>query len=81
MSSELDYKITKKTYPRTNNDSVMEFVFEKDPNLFLRKNNIQIYGKITVATDYCIDVGFATKLCSMLSVEVDSQLVTNNRNK
>ena len=41
--SELDFKVTKKTYPRTNNDSVLEFVFEPDPNLFMRKNNIQIF--------------------------------------
>ena len=40
----LDYKITKKHYPRTNNSSVLEFVFEKDPNLFLRKNKILIKG-------------------------------------
>ena len=40
----LDYKITKKHYPRTNNASVLEFVFERDPNLFLRKNKILIRG-------------------------------------
>ena len=42
----LDYKITKKHYPRTNNPSVLEFVFEKDPNLFMRKNKIFIRGAI-----------------------------------
>ena len=25
----LDYKVTKRHYPRTNNESVLEFVFEK----------------------------------------------------
>ena len=44
----IDFKTTKKHYPRTNNESVLEFVFEKDPNLFLRKNKIKIYGKITI---------------------------------
>ena len=72
---QTDYKITKKHYPRTNNDSVLEFVFEKDPNLFLRKNKIKIFGKITVPETCLVDTGFATKLFSMLSVEVDSQYV------
>ena len=76
-----DYKITKKHYPRTNNESVLEFVLEKDPNLFLRKNNIKIYGTVAVPQTCLIDTGYATKLFSMLSVEIDSQLVSNNRSK
>ena len=79
--SELDFKVTKKTYPRTNNDSVLEFVFERDPNLFMRKNNIQIHGTIETPEEIAPDTGFAVKLFSMLSVEVNSQLITNNRNK
>ena len=77
----IDYKVTKKHYPRTNNESVLEFVFEKDPNLFLRKNKIKIYGTVTFTNEAIIDTGFATKLFSMLSVEVDSQLVSNNRTR
>ena len=77
----LDYKTTKKHYPRTNNESVLEFVFEKDPNLFLRKNKIKIFGKISIPEDYIVDTGFAVKLFSMLSVEIDSQLVSNNRTR
>ena len=38
----LDAKITKKIYPRTNNNQVLEFIVEKDPNLFLLKNKIVI---------------------------------------
>ena len=77
----IDFKTTKKHYPRTNNESVLEFVFEKDPNLFLRKNKIKIYGKITIPEACIIDTGFAAKLFSMLSVEIDSQLVSNNRSR
>ena len=77
----IDYKITKKHYPRTNNESVLEFVFEKDPNLFLRKNNIKIYGTVTIPSTCLIDTGYANKLFSMLTVEIDSQLVSNNRSK
>ena len=42
----LDFKVTKRHFPRINNDRVLEFVFEKDPNLFLRKNKIFIRGTI-----------------------------------
>lgn len=77
----LDYKTTKKHYPRTNNESVLEFVFKRDPNLFLRKNKIKIFGKISFPDTCLVDTGFATKLFSMLSVEIDSQLVSNNRSR
>ena len=42
----LDFKVTKRHFPRINNDRVLEFVFEKDPNLFMRKNKIFIRGSI-----------------------------------
>ena len=80
-NDEVDYKITKRDYPRTNNDSVLEFVFEKDPNLFLRKNKIVIRGAIEVDAGYIVENGFVAKLFSMLTVEVDSQVVSKNNNK
>ena len=76
----LDHKVTKKHYPRNNNKAVLEFVFEKDPNLFLRKNKILIHGNIEVHENYIPENGFAAKLFSQLSVEVDSQSVTANNN-
>ena len=77
----LDYKVTKKHYPRTNNSSVLEFVFEKDPNLFLRKNKILIRGSIELNENYVVENGFASKLFSLLTVEVDSQAVTINNTR
>ena len=78
--SDIDFKTTKRTYPRTNNDSVLEFVFEKDPNLYLRKNNIQIHGTVEIP-DACVpDVGFVPKLFAMLTVEVNSQLASGTIN-
>ena len=78
---EIDFKITKKHYPRTNNESILEFVFEKDPNLFLQKNKIIIRGAIEVDAGYVVENGFAAKLFSMLTVEVESQVVSKNNNK
>ena len=45
-TQSLDFKITKRHFPRINNDRVLEFVFEKDPNLFMRKNKIVIKGTV-----------------------------------
>ena len=77
----LDVKVTKKHYPRVNNDSVLEFVFEKDPNLFLRKNKILIRGSIEIDENYTVENGFASKLFSLLTVEVDSQAVSINNTR
>lgn len=77
----IDYKVTKRHFPRTNNESCLEFIFEKDPNLFMRKNKIIIKGSIEVDKGYVPENGFAAKLFSLLSVEIDSQIVTKNINK
>ena len=33
---EIDCKITKRHFPRTNSQAVLEFIIEKDPNNYLR---------------------------------------------
>ena len=81
INQELDFKVTKRHYPRDNNDSILEFIFEKDPNLFMRKNKIVIRGAIELPENVIPDNGFVSKLFSMLTVEVDSQTVSSNRSK
>ena len=81
LDEMLDYKITKKHYPRTNSNSVLEFIFEKDPNLFLRKNKILFRGSIEIDHKYVLENGWVSKLFSMLTVEVDSQTVSINKNR
>ena len=76
-----DFKITKKHYPRINNDKVLEFVFNKDPNLFLRKNKIIIRGIIELDPAFVIENGFASKLFSMLTIELNSQVISRNLNR
>ena len=78
---EIDQKIVKKHYPRTNNDQVLEFVFGKDPNLFLRKNKILIFGSVTVDQNYIPESGFVSKLFNMLTVEIESHTISSNRAK
>ena len=77
----IDTKVTKKHYPSTNNSSVLEFILPKDPNLFLQKNKIIIRGSFQVDKNYVVENGFAAKLFSMLTVEIDSQSVSKNYNR
>ena len=81
IEEDLDFKITKRHFPRDNNDSILEFIFEKDPNLYMRKNKIVIRGAIELDSNVLPDNGFVAKLFSMLTVEIDSQNVSSNRNK
>ena len=80
-NEEIDFKITKKHYPRINNDKVLEFVFDKDPNLHLRKNKIIIRGYIELDPAFVIENGFAPKLFSMMTVELNSQVISRNLNR
>ena len=77
----IDYKVTKRQYPRTNNDTILEFIFDKDPNLFLRKNKIVIRGAIECDEGFVVENGFASKLFSMATIEIDSQVISKNNNK
>ena len=77
----LTSKVVKRHYPRTNNDQVLTIVFEKDPNLYLRKNKIVIKGTVEVDPGYIPEVGFVSKLFGMLTVDVDSHTISNNRAK
>ena len=77
----VDFKVAKRHYPRTNNKSVLEFVFEKDPNLFLRKNKISSRGFIQVHKHYAVQNGWASKLFSNLTVEINSQTITKHNNR
>ena len=80
-NKETNFKITKRHYPRVNNDDCLEFIFERDPNLYLRKNKILIRGSIEIDNGYIPENGFASKLFSELTVEVNSQNVSKNSNK
>lgn len=80
-NEEIDFKVTKKCYPRINNANVLEFIFERDPNLFLRKNKISIHGRIELDIGYVVENGFGSKLFSMLTVELNSQVITKNLNR
>ena len=80
-NDQIDYKTVKKQYPRTNNEEIIEFVFDRDQNLFLRKNKIIIRGAFEIDKGYVVENGFAAKLFSKATIELDSQTITKNYNK
>ena len=78
---QIDNKIVKTHYPRANNENVLVFVLEKDPNLFLKTDQITIHCVVEVDDGYCVENGFASKLFSMLTESIDSQVVSSNKTK
>ena len=77
-AESIDIKITKKVYPRTNNSQVLDFIIEKDPHLFLLKNKIILRGAIEIDTAYVPDCNWVSKLFSMMTIELDSQIISKN---
>ena len=77
----IDFKITKRQYPRTNSESILEFIFDKDPNLFLLKNKILIKGAIECDSGYVVENGFAAKLFSNATIEIDSEVISKDSEK
>ena len=75
----IDNKLIKKHYPNTNNDQELSFIFESDPNLCLLKNKIAIHMIIELDESYIPDNGFAAKQFSSISVELNSQKISNNK--
>ena len=75
----IDNKLIKKHYPNTNNDQELSFIFEADPNLCLLKNKIAIHMIIELDSKYAPQNGFAAKQFSSLTVELNSQKVSNNK--
>ena len=75
----IDTKISKRVYPRENNDSALTFIFDSDPNLCLEKNKIQIGFTVEIPENYIPENGFCSKLFSSLGIEINSQLISSNR--
>ena len=75
---EVDHKIIKRVYPRTNNKTSLEFVMEKDPNLYLRMHTMKLHLRITIPTGYAPDIALPAKLFSDLKIDLDSQNVNSS---
>ena len=78
---EVDHKIIKRIYPRTNNKTSLEFVMEKDPNLFLRLHTMKLIFSVSIPDGYGPDMALPVKQFSDLRIELDSQSVNSSSTK
>ena len=74
-----DSEIIKTFYPRENNENIVNFVLTEDPNLACDLKSIIIGFQVKVPKTCYPDNGFASKLFSSLSIELNSQLITNTK--
>ena len=78
---EVDHKVIKRIYPRTNNKTSLEFIMEKDPNLYLRMHTMKLYLNVTIPKGYAPDIACPSKLFSDLRVDIDSQNINSSSTK
>ena len=78
---EVDHKIVKRIYPRTNNKTSLEFILEKDPNLYLRMHSLKLFFKITYPSSYALDMAAGAKMFSDLRIDLDSQSINSSSSK
>ena len=78
---EVDHKIIKHVYPRTNNKTSLEFVMEKDPNLFLRLHTMKLIFQVKIPDGYAPDMALPVKQFSDLRIDLDSQAVNSSSTK
>ena len=78
---EVDHKIVKRVYPRTNNKTSLEFVLEKDPNLFLRMHTMKLIFAVSIPDGYRPDMALPVKQFSDLRIDIDSQTVNSSTTK
>jgi len=78
---DIDHKIIKRIYPRTNNKTSLEFVLEKDPNLYLRLHTMKLYMEVTIPEGYTPDIALPTKCFTDVRIDLDSQNVNSSTTK
>ena len=78
-ADQIDAQIVKTHYPRTNNDKILNFVIQEDPNLSLDFSSITISLSVEVPKTHLPDNGFCAKLFQSMNVEINSQLITSSK--
>ena len=78
---QVDHKIVKRIYPRTNNTTALEFILEKDPNLYLRMHSMKLFFRIEIPEGYAPDLAIGPKQFSDLRIEFNSQTINSSSTK
>ena len=76
---QIDTQIIKTHYPRDNNDKILTFVIQEDPNLCLDFPSITIGFSVDIPKNQLPENGFVAKLFRTLNIEINSQLVTSTK--
>ncbi len=76
---QIDSQILKTHYPRDNNDKLLNFVIQEDPNLALDLSSITICLSVDVPKTHVVENGFAAKLFQAMNVELNAQLITSTK--
>jgi len=76
---QIDSQVLKTHYARDNNDKILTFVIQEDPNLCLDLPSITIGFSVEIPKEQLPDNGFASKLFRTLNIEINSQLITSTK--
>jgi len=76
---QIDSQVVKTHYARDNNDKILTFVIQEDPNLCLELPSITIGFSVEVPKNQLPENGFAAKLFRTLNIEINSQLITSTK--
>ena len=74
-----DAEIYKTFYARDNNDKVLNFVLQEDPNLTCDLSSIRICFQVTLPENTFPDNGLASKMFQNFNIELCSQLITSTK--
>ena len=74
-----DAEIYKTFYARDNNDNIVNFVLQEDPNLTCDLSSIRISFQVAVPENTLPENGFASKMFQNLNIELCSQLITSTK--
>ena len=78
-NNKIDSEIYKTFYPRDNNDNIVNFVLQEDPNLALDFSSIEVGFMVSIPKDKLSENGLASKLFMNLNIELNSQLITSTK--
>ena len=76
---QVDSQIIKTHYARTNNDKILNFVINEDPNLSLEFSSIVISFSVEIPKTHVPENGFCAKLFKSMNVELNAQLITSTK--
>ena len=78
---QYDTKVTKYAYDRAKHETVMLYVWDKDPNNCCVLDSLKLYCQVDIPDEKTVDNGFGKKLMSKMSIFLDSQLVNESKSR